>query len=179
MKAQVFYILLTQRQIFKKWSWAVILQALWWSFKVFLQTMAAFSLLFNPVLVPGHFQPYVCLLSHFHEICCSHLVKYIIHELKRHKISFLHHECESQLLAENVTWHAWMVCSVFLKNLRNLDNENSRWTVSVLTEIEKNTAMTQSQRDPFSLSGDPSTVCGWMAVKESFWSLYFRSETKF
>ena len=39
-----------------KWSWATVPQAFWRPFKVFLWTLAAFSLVFSVVLVPDHFQ---------------------------------------------------------------------------------------------------------------------------
>lgn len=37
-------------------SWAIVLQAFWWSFKAFLWTLAAFPLCFSSVLVPDNFQ---------------------------------------------------------------------------------------------------------------------------
>lgn len=89
--------------------------------------MAAFSLLFNPVLVPDHFQPYVCLLSHLsliHGICCSHLVKYIIHKLKRHKISFLHQECESQTA---ISWKRDMTCMNGVQRVLKKYEESGQW----------------------------------------------------
>ena len=44
-----------------KWSSAIALLAFWRSFKVFLRTLAAFSLIFSPVFWPDHFESQLTL----------------------------------------------------------------------------------------------------------------------
>lgn len=127
--------------------------------------MAAFSLLFYPVLLPGHFQPYVCLLSHLsliHEIFCSHLVKYIIYELKRHKISFLHQECESQTA---ISWKRDMTCMNGVQRVLKKYEESGQW------EQQTNSICSHRNRKKYSHDTEPkrsiwpfswSIYCLWM-----------------